>query len=59
MLNRHGLVEDSKTVAPDSHFEKSDGPDSAADPSCRMQVFSGILRVLNNSIVDWNNRPCL
>ncbi len=26
MLNRHGLVEDSKTVAPDSQFEKGDGP---------------------------------
>lgn len=27
MLNRHGLVEDSKTVAPDSHFEKGDDPE--------------------------------
>ena len=36
MLNRHGLVEDSKTVAPDSPFEKCDGSSALSKLNLRV-----------------------
>ena len=38
MLNQHGLVEDSKTVAPDSYFEQGDGP-GGVEPWVRRDAF--------------------